>query len=244
MRAPDLQQRHFATLRGLRLNCWLAPLSVAAIAAALLIAVHVDDAAAAEAAARGQTAAALAAYADLDRAASRPALARWLHADPRWTCLAEICAKGDRLAVTAHAGADPHIDLDAPPAQVIDAVEQARCWDAGAGRWCAAAPMRDANGIVGSVLYGETSASAPLPGSVTGAALTALIVVAMSLAWYLVRRIYQPLEFLERQARAALTGATDGPGPVSAETAALRSSITALAHRYRAVVPPAPEGAP
>ncbi|MBA3707867.1 MAG: LPXTG cell wall anchor domain-containing protein [Planctomycetes bacterium] len=226
------------SLRSLRLNCWLAPLTVAAAAGALLAWHHLADRAATRAAMAEMAAADLSALADLERSHVRPTLAAALAADPRWTSLSEISAVGDHLEGAARAGADLGIDLADPPPELIDAVDHGHCWALAPGRWAVAAPVRDDQGRTLCVLYGERVQPSAGDERSFWWSLAGLAALAGTLGGYLVRRIYRPVEFLNRQADAALAGEAAPAGAIdSLETASLRTSIVALAERYRAASP-------
>ncbi len=209
-------------------------MSVAVVAGLLMAWLHAESREYGRIREREQIAAGIMAMAQLRRDADHLALAQWMQADPRWHCLAEVTANDDRLELGERVGSVPRFDLQSPPPEVIDAVERAQCWEMSAECWAAAAPVRDGQGRLRSLLYGELTAPAPIASAMLWWSLGALVAISALLSWYLVRRIYRPVEFLEQQARGALDGSEpDAVGPSSPETSALQSSITALASSYR-----------
>lgn len=215
-------------LRGLRINCLLAPLSSAAIGAgAILLAWiwHGDAAATAEATAHRE---AIAGLARLHQAGNGPAAAAWLLAHPGWEGLGRFTLSGDRLdaidaAGLASRGWEPEPEL-------VLAFQDARTWG-GPARMAAAAPCLPVDQRA-SVVVGWWR-PAPAPAAWPWLVLAGgVLLIGGGLGAYLVARVYRPVRWLERAAQAAADGAPEPAGRVdSAETASLRSSLSTILAR-------------
>jgi HAMP domain-containing protein len=235
--------RRVTFLKNLRLNCLLVP-AVLAVAAMLAWSWAWWRAGQQGIELRREAlAASLGAFAALGGEAA-PSLDAWLAADRRWTGLAVVRLDGERLAVIAAAGNKPALDAANPSPVLIDAVGGPHAWPLADGRWAAAAPIRGGSGVTNALLYGETR---PFPARDLNEwiyGLLAIAVLGAGLGWYLARRVYAPVEYLSRQAEAALAGQPPVAGNVdSDETGALRSSVNQLVERVRSsAAPPPPEG--
>lgn len=216
-------------LRGLRTNCILAPLAAAFIGALAVIAVGAWQADAALEADLLAHRDALAGLARLAEAGAAPPLAAWQAAHPGWDGLGRYALDGDRLDLLESAG-DAPLGREPDP-DLILGFQAARAWSDG-GIALAAAPAPGADGRT-CVLAGgwrPPGRASPWPFlSLAGAVLA----IGGALGVYLVRRVYRPVQWLERAARAAACGAPEPGGRIdSEETASFRTSIsTIIQHR-------------
>ena len=214
-----------SVLHGLRLNCLLAPLSVAMVGVmAILVGwwLHTQELDARQAA--GDLAV-VRGWAQLAEAgvAARPQA--WLAAHPDWLALAELRIHDEVVTVVTSAGSV------APPREATSdlllSYQGARRWRQG-GHRLVAAPIIPQAGQP-SVLVGwreDPPAAAAWPWLLLAAGV---VVVGGGLGAYLVARVYRPVLWCERAAAAAANG-TELPGgaPEGPETASLRSSIATL----------------
>lgn len=215
------------SLRGLRLNCWLAGCVPGVLAAVLLLllgdrigAVH------RQAYAQGlQTV--------LEAHASHHARPAQVHADPAvWTGAAHLLIDADGSVRPRDSQGQLDMNMLNPDPQVFDAVTHPQVWDGPRGQVRAAVALWDANGDFQALLYAE--AHRTLEEGRNWIALVATLVLALSAAmgWYLVRRVYRPVEDLCVQAEAALRGRAIAPRYRSRETDATASAVSALATAY------------
>lgn len=149
--------------------------------------------------------------------------------------LFSLDAEGHLMTLT-QSGAAADLEAESPPAPLVLARVAPQAWIAGVAR--AAAPVQGPAGDTIAMLYGEYPApSDATPTTLLMISISALLGSGLVMAWYLSWRIYRPIEWLNREAAAALEG-TDHPDhlltPIhSAETRDAVSSIETLAGRYR-----------
>ena len=220
-------------LRGLRINCLLAAFVPALLALAWMIWAAWAEADRQADAAQREAVATVTSWSRL-RAAGFPVAADQLLAgDPRWWTVAEVVFPDvERHEVRNTAGRPLPYSPDDLPDGVVRAILNPEAWNE-PGAVCAAAGLVDAtSGAVRSVLV----LRGPLPSDAAMrllVAIPALLVLAGLVAWYLARRIYDPIRHLQEAASAALDGRTVTPGPTSAETSAVESSVTDLIASFR-----------
>lgn len=218
-------------LKGLRLNCWLAPACLTMLGAMACLVVGLWLARHAEHAAHRDLLATLAAYARLEEHGCRPPLGLWTGADARWQGAVEVRRDGDRWEIGAQAGSGWNLRPDDPPPALVLALHEPQAWTAIDGRRFAAAAARSGERPVFIIAWAPPAATAWLAPALGTASI--LAAAGLLLSWYLAARIWRPVESLARYAQAA---ADDAPAPqlhASVETGDLRSSITMLAERYR-----------
>jgi hypothetical protein len=212
-------------LHGLRLNCLLAPLSVALVAVLVLAVAwrwQVGQTAEQERAARS---AALAGLARLIEQGVAVEAGTWQGAHRGWTGVARFRYDGDVLVPLATAGVVP-VGAEPSPALLL-AFQGAQAWHDADGDAVATPclpPLGPPSVVVGWY------AAAPAPSLTPWLLLAgAVLTVGGGLGVYLVARVYRPVMWMEQAALAAAAGQAEPPGGnASAETASLRSSLAML----------------
>lgn len=217
-------------LRGLRLNCWLAPVVPLVLCLTILgwWAWSVSEQRLSElldTQARS-TAWLAASVADAPQQRLPDGLAG----------MARLRLADDHIADDWRLGALQVADGSEPAPLLTQAWAAPRAWRLGDGRVAAAAPIRAADGSPQAVLYIESSD--PLPDMLNWRALaggmSVLLVVGLAMGGYLARRIYRPVDRLTAATRAAAAGKIDTTslrGTGSVETDALANAVTDLAER-------------
>ena len=228
-------------LHGLRLNCLLAPLIVAVIGAAAVMAGSFLHRAAAAEAARDHATATLRGLARLAEAEVAPPLPTWLAAQAGWSGVARVTIAGEALTIHDRAGEVP-LGREATPEMMLG-YQAVQCWTDGE-RLAVAAPCLPRQGaasvVVGWCDLPATPSWWPWLGLAGG-----VLVLGGGLGAYLVVRVYRPVEWMDRAAAAAASGQSEPPGGVdSPETASLRSSIAMLIEQRSASKPSGPVDAP
>jgi hypothetical protein len=218
-------------LAGLRLNCWLAaalPLA-AGLVVVLCFAVIAGDQRRSDQ--QANAAGALAIAARLAGASVDPALVR--ENDQRWSGIATIAidGEGESLTILASDGVIAVRD-SRPEPQLILALTDNQVWQRPSGGLAAAVPIRDDTGRPVAVLYGEQPALGAVLIPWALGLLALLVALGAGLAWYLVSRIYRPVEGLVAQCEAALKGEAAPAAVASSETASLASAVSQLAEAY------------
>jgi len=217
-------------LHGLRLNCLLAPLSVALVAIlAILLAWRWQS----EQTGEHERAARSAAIAGLARLVEQGVdidAASWLSAHRGWSGVARFRYDSEALVPLATAGVVP-VGTEPSPALLL-AFQGAQAWRDPDGA-AVAVPCMPASGPP-SIMVGWYAA-APSPALTPWLLLAgAVLVMGGGLGLYLVARVYRPVMWMEQAALAAATGQAEPPGgDTSAETASLRSSIALLIERRK-----------
>jgi hypothetical protein len=217
-------------LHGLKLNCLLAPIATALVGIAGVSGawgLATNATAAANQAARTADLAGLAAIAAGDQP---PALAGWLTAHPGWLGVAQVRLDGERTVILAAAG-DPGVghEVDQPLLLALQAAQARPFADAGG----AAVPCYGASGPPTVLVARWQTDPAVDPGLWLGL-IAAVGAVGLGLGIYLVRRVYQPVDYLIRYAEAAVNDRPEPEGRIaSAEVSALASSISTLVGQHR-----------
>ena len=172
--------------------------------------------------------------------ATTSTVAPWLeHSAGRVRGLTVLTWNADGWVVSQRHG-DPGFAVDQPHTGIEESVQRARPTMVGAH--VAAAPIRDHEGRTVGVLCAHIATlPMPSPRALIIAGI-AILVLAGGLAWYLLRRIWLPVELLQRQVEDALAGRASTPSVTSAETAPLQAALSTLAARALAsTVRPKPE---
>ncbi|TVR11452.1 MAG: hypothetical protein EA401_10780 [Planctomycetota bacterium] len=227
------------SLRGLRLNCWLAGCVPGVLAAVLLLllgdrigAAHRDV------------------YAQglqevLQAHAAHAAHPGQVYAGPgSWTGV-------QRVLIDAEGGLTPRdihgeVDMDIlnPDPQLYDAVTLPQVWQGRGGQVRAAVAQLDEDGSFKHLLYAEARRTLEEGRNWIALVATAILALSAAMGWYLVRRVYLPVEDLCVQADAALRGRMIPQRYASRETEAAATAVQALATAYvsgqEAAVVPAP----
>ena len=216
-------------LHGLRLNCLLAPLVVAALGAAAVLSGAVLHRGALADASAATDLAVLRGLAQLSESAAPGRLPAWLSAHPVWRGVARIQVRGEALIVLGQTG-EVRLRGEASP-ELLLAYQGAQRWS-DHGRTAVAVPCLPQQGEASVIVAWREPAQPPpwwpwiaLAGGVLG--------LGGGLGAYLVARVYRPVEWMERAAAAAAEGGMEPPGGAdSPETASLRSSLaTLISHR-------------
>ncbi|TVR41192.1 MAG: hypothetical protein EA402_13060 [Planctomycetota bacterium] len=221
--------RFTKSLQGLRLNCWLAGILPAVVAALILLWLGETVSAYHRAEIGDGLRRSLQAHIQPDQPAQLKAL---VASDPIWRGSQILAVLAGGVVEIRESFGEIFLEVDHPPPELILAVTQGRWWAIGPKRFAAAVPMLDAEGQFRSLLYAEaTFADSPLR---SWFALIASVVLVMgaAMAWYLGRRIYRPVTALTDQASAALTGRMMPLAMRSPETQDLASAVTQLAESY------------
>lgn len=227
-------------LAGLRLNCLLAPLIVAIVATAFIVRGHrasIERAQAAELAGLSATIVALAAR--VERAGDAADLAALRGADTRWSAIGLVAIGADAGELRASDGRLATDIADLPP-RVVDGIGGPQGWAEPTGALRAVAPVHMGGRTL--VLLGEATSAIRSGWADAASSCAILIVVAGLLSWYLARRIWRPVEALQRAAEDALAGRPPAGVTVeSSETATARSAVLQLAESYRSQMLPVRE---
>jgi hypothetical protein len=152
---------------------------------------------------------------------------------PTWQSLSLLRFETDgQVTILTHHGQMPQLRTDDPPPVLAEAVVLPRTWKS--GLLCAAAPLLDADGHLRGIVYGEYQHAIPWNRDRLLVWIGGLAVLALALSWYLARRIYRPIRWLEADARAALEQRSSTEKPThSMETADVSGSVEILVSRYR-----------
>lgn len=211
-------------LHDLRLNCILAPLSVAA--AALLA---LAGAWAWQRHERGELLAAqqreqIAGLARLDQEGVAPPLAAWLAAHPGWSGVARLRLDGDALQALDAAGAAPPRE---PGPELVAAFSGAVAWRDARGDWAAAPSLTSERPA--AVIAAWRPAAQPGAAWPWLALAGGMLLLGGGLGLYLVGRVWRPVVWFQQAAADAAQGrAVADAMPGGAETASLRSSLASL----------------
>jgi hypothetical protein len=231
-------------LRGLRLNCWLAPLAAAAAGIGGIGVVAHAAARSADTASAEHLMAAQSALAAGEATGTRPSVAQAQRADPRWRCLAVVDFTSDRIVIREHAGTVPELQTASPPPELTFAVGSPQAWSTADDGRAVAVALHGPAGELRGILYGEAGPEGAVAAIWRTAVMTAagLALLAVFLSWYLVRRIYLPIQSLARQAEAVLAGrpVATAATRTSVETAVAASSLTLLIERHATGAAPPP----
>ena len=216
-------------LRGLRLNCFLAPLLPAVCAAIgiIILATQLRD----EADDRLRRGLADWLAASAQRIESGAELPEVWAAHPHWQGLALLhLDEAEGLEVVEQVGTALALEQADPPLPLWRATVQAQSWGAGQ----VAAPVRRDDGSIAAILYGVYVSPAAWNDRPVVIAGVATLLLGLLLAWYLARRVYRPVEALDAAAQAALKGdAPDHAIAGSVETGSVAASVQRLAQQYR-----------
>jgi hypothetical protein len=217
-------------LHGLRLNCLLAPLTVALLGAAAVILAYGWHRTAVGSLAADAHATALVGLARLLEADAAPALGAWRAAHPDWIAIAQIQVRNETVVVLASTG-DVPIRNEASPDLMLS-YQGSRHWRDGR-RFVYASPCLPQAGA-SSVVVGWRDQD-PEPSQWPWLALAGgVLLLGGGMGSYLVARVYRPVEWCQRAAEAAAHGADMPAGaPDGPETESLRSSIATLIARRR-----------
>ncbi|MCX8005019.1 MAG: hypothetical protein N2688_08690 [Burkholderiaceae bacterium] len=156
-----------------------------------------------------------------------PPLAAWLPASG-WQGAALLRVHGEEVQVLARAG---DIRLPAEPTPALLDAYRAPQWWAADGRVTVACVRMAQEGLPSLVLLQraeERRTAWPLWGALAAGTL----LLGGALGWYLVARVYRPVQWMEQALAAAAAGRALPPDEVSSEeTASLRSSLALLLAR-------------
>ncbi len=214
-----------SVLHGLRLNCLLAPLSVALVGVVAILGgwhLHGQEL---DARQKADDLAVVRGWAQLAEGGVAAPPQAWLAAHPDWLAVAELRIRDEVVTVVASAGSV------VPPREATSdlllAYQGARWWRQG-GHSVVAAPIIPQAGQPSIVVAWR--ADPPAPAAWPWLLLAGgVVVIGGGLGAYLVARVYRPVQWCERAAAAAASGMElPGGAPDGPETASLRSSIATL----------------
>jgi hypothetical protein len=213
-------------LRALRINCLLAPAVPSAVALIALLAGWLAVESCHDERDRLEAASQVAAWASLGPETAQ----RLIASDRRWTACAVLELDGERLRCHRRHGTGPVPEEPTPALLLV--VDRPVAWSDDHGVAVVArlpAPAGRSQHLLFARRPGQPVDRWPLWAVCAG-----LIAVGAALTAYLARRIYAPVEYLQAHAQAALDGrAAPADACSSVETAALHSSVIALAAQVR-----------
>jgi hypothetical protein len=211
-------------LHDLRLNCILAPLSVALaglIALAVAWAWHRHE--------HGELLAAqqreqIAGLARLDQEGAAPPLSAWLAAHPGWSGVARLRLDGDELQALDAAGAAPPRE---PVPELVAAFSGAVAWRNDQGAWAAAPSLTSERPAAVIAAWRAEAATAAIgPWMALGGGV---LLLGGGLGLYLAARVWRPVAWFQQAAAEAAQGrGVSGSMPGGEETESLRSSLASL----------------
>ena len=150
-------------------------------------------------------------------------------ADPSWLGVARLRWNGHATEVLAAAGTLA-LRADETPPDLLLAVNGPQHWRIAGELAAIAVVERDGRGDVAAFWYGESMVPSADRSMLWGF-LVSLAVLGLGCGWYLARRIWAPIEDLQRYAEATARGEIATLSLGSEETESLRTSIIALADR-------------
>ena len=232
-------------LRGLRLNCFLAGMLPAFTAAIACFAIGLwvqtwhqnSQLASARMALKGY----IAGLPINDKGAqdSSPAnsipslnLDRLLAAQSWWRGIQQLTIDGEGTVTVLAEHGTLNLDHDNIPPQLTWAATTPQAWWGMDDRIRTAAAKLGSDGTLQTIIYAEAQAK-PWPTLLWFTlASIGIAIFGLLMAWYLVRRIYLPVEALSQQALAAVSGQVTAPKRSSLETQAFASAISVLTESF------------
>lgn len=146
----------------------------------------------------------------------------------QWAGLAQVVLEGDGTVHELHRIGQLNINYELVPPELTWAVASPQSWCLGPERIGVAAPWLDEHGATTSVIYGE--AMHHHHNHLLWYYATALMVLILGggLGFYLIRRVYLPVQALTKQAQAAIRGENVSINYQSSETQELSKAISNL----------------
>ncbi len=220
-------------LKGLKLNCFLAPLLPSIIAAILVFYYTQSVNNSLDKTIEDALSQHLSSIAHAIHPENEQPLNAYMTDNTHWASLAVVELQTDhRLAVVKHVGTEHHLDEDNPePLLISSFLNSSNAWKVSHNMFAAATPLPHTN--TNQILYGEyfyfTESTAP-PFLFAGG----ILFIGMLLALYLSRRIYRPICTVAQEAENTLMGSPSSDNMIlSDETQGAMSSVITLVKEYR-----------